>query len=92
MSAVVPLPVCLAAALFLREIPPSSTPAEESEEGGIFGFFGRIISGTVSEYFINGVSSGGGGLVVAGGGEGSISLAMGIRMGRLLDGEEFWVY
>ncbi|KAG5531250.1 hypothetical protein RHGRI_026008 [Rhododendron griersonianum] len=37
MSAVVPLPVCLAAALFLREIPPSSTPAEESEESRYFG-------------------------------------------------------
>lgn len=32
MSAVVPLPVCLAAALFIREIPPSSTPDEEREE------------------------------------------------------------
>ncbi|KAF7132287.1 hypothetical protein RHSIM_Rhsim09G0052800 [Rhododendron simsii] len=37
MSAVVPIPVCLAAALFLREIPPSSTPAEESEETRYFG-------------------------------------------------------
>ncbi|KAL7257411.1 hypothetical protein ACSBR1_003666 [Camellia fascicularis] len=42
MLAIVPFLVCLAAILFLREIPPSSTSAEENEEIRYFGIFNAV--------------------------------------------------
>ncbi|KAF7127692.1 hypothetical protein RHSIM_Rhsim11G0191200 [Rhododendron simsii] len=42
MLAVIPLAVCLVAALFLREIPPSSTDVEEKEEVRYFGVINAL--------------------------------------------------
>ncbi|KAI8533170.1 hypothetical protein RHMOL_Rhmol11G0276100 [Rhododendron molle] len=42
MLAVIPLAVCLVAALFLREIPPSSTAVEEKEEVRYFGVINTL--------------------------------------------------
>ncbi|KJU81244.1 hypothetical protein N619_00135, partial [Ectopseudomonas oleovorans] len=42
MLAIVPFLVCLTAILFLREIPPSSTSVEETDEVRYFGIFNAV--------------------------------------------------
>ncbi|KAF3653893.1 protein NUCLEAR FUSION DEFECTIVE 4 isoform X1 [Capsicum chacoense] len=51
LLAVVPFAVCLTAILFLREIPPSSTPAEEKEEVKYFGVI-NIIAVIIAIYLL----------------------------------------
>ncbi|XP_019169061.1 PREDICTED: protein NUCLEAR FUSION DEFECTIVE 4-like [Ipomoea nil] len=51
MLAVVPFVVCLAAVFFLREVPPSSTAAEEKEEVKYFGVV-NIIAIVIAVYLL----------------------------------------
>ncbi|PHT41890.1 hypothetical protein CQW23_20744 [Capsicum baccatum] len=51
LLAVIPFAVCLTAILFLREIPPSSTPAEEKEEVKYFGVI-NIIAVIIAIYLL----------------------------------------
>lgn len=51
MLAIIPFVVCLAAILFLREIPPSSTPSEEKQEVKYFGIF-NIVAVIIAVYLL----------------------------------------
>ncbi|OIS96042.1 PREDICTED: protein NUCLEAR FUSION DEFECTIVE 4-like [Nicotiana attenuata] len=51
LLAVVPFAVCLSAIVFLREIPPSSTPAEEKEEVKYFGVI-NVIAVIIAVYLL----------------------------------------
>nr|XP_016496589.1 PREDICTED: protein NUCLEAR FUSION DEFECTIVE 4-like [Nicotiana tabacum] len=51
LLAVVPFAVCLTAIVFLREIPPSSTPAEEKEEVKYFGVI-NVIAVIIAVYLL----------------------------------------
>lgn len=51
MLTLVPLLVCLTAVLFLREVPPSSTPADEKEETKFFNLF-NIVAIVVAVYLL----------------------------------------
>ncbi|KAK6143393.1 hypothetical protein DH2020_023741 [Rehmannia glutinosa] len=51
MLAIVPFVVCLAAIVFLREIPPSSTTAEESDETKYFGII-NVLAVIIALYLL----------------------------------------
>ncbi|XP_076901069.1 protein NUCLEAR FUSION DEFECTIVE 4-like [Bidens hawaiensis] len=51
MLTLVPLAVCLTAVIFLREIPPSSTAAEEKSETRYFGIF-NVIAVVIAVYLL----------------------------------------
>ncbi|XP_060176191.1 protein NUCLEAR FUSION DEFECTIVE 4-like isoform X2 [Lycium barbarum] len=51
LLATVPFVVCLAAVVFLREIPPSSTSAEEKEEVKYFGFI-NVVAVFIAVYLL----------------------------------------
>ncbi|KAL3814029.1 hypothetical protein ACJIZ3_015297 [Penstemon smallii] len=51
MLAIIPMIVCLAAIIFLREIPPSSTAAEESDETKYFGVI-NVLAVVIALYLL----------------------------------------
>ncbi|KAH6768627.1 Major facilitator superfamily protein [Perilla frutescens var. frutescens] len=51
MLAIIPLVVCLAAVLFLREVPPSSSAAEDGEESGFFGVI-NVLAIVIAVYLL----------------------------------------
>ncbi|KAL2512433.1 Major facilitator superfamily protein [Abeliophyllum distichum] len=51
MLAIIPFVICLAAIIFLREIPPSSTSAEENEETRYFGVI-NVIAVIIAIYLL----------------------------------------